>query len=253
MDKEALLALAKAKTSINTLALAFSALGVAAAGAAAGYQYAVRKLSEEFIEELELEVERTKKHYSQIKKTEYPTVQDAADALLPISRGELKERVASLITQAEYGDPAPEEPGMTQVAQNIFTDVENWDADAEEAQRDPSKPYILEHDEFYTSDRNSVTLTWFAGDGVLSDEKDEFVPDVDAVVGEANLERFGHGSRDPLILYVRNEGLDLDFEIVYSENKYTKQILGFDVKDDDDDESIQHSSGPRRFRQDRDE
>ena len=251
MDKKALLALVKAKTSINTFAAAFGALAIAAAGAAAGYQYASKKLSEQFLEELEIEVERTKKHYSQLKKSDYPTVQDAANAFLPISRGELREKVSALITQSEYGDPAPEETGLTQVAQNIFTNVENWDADAEEAQRDPAKPYILEHDEFYTSDRNSVTLTWFAGDGVLSDEKDEFVPDVDVVVGEANLERFGHGSRDPLILYVRNENLDLDFEIVYAEGKYTQQILGMDVKDDEDE--IKHSSGPRRFRLDRDE
>lgn len=247
MDKEAFLALAKAKTTIATLAAAFGAV----AGAVAGYQYAVKKLSEQFLEELELEVERTKKHYSQIKKTDYPTVQSAAEAFLPISKTELRDRVNTLIAQAEYGDPAQDTIGLTEVSQNIFTDVENWDADAEEAQRDPSKPYILEHDEFYTSDRNSVTLTWFVGDGVLSDEKDEFIPDIEMVVGEANLERFGHGSRDPNILYVRNESLDLDFEIVRSELEYTKQILGFSTSSDENE--IQHSSGPRRFRLDRDE
>jgi hypothetical protein len=46
-------------------------------------------------------------------------------------------------------------------------------------------------------------------------------------VGEENLAKFGHGSKDPNLVYVRNEGMDLDFEISYAEGKYSEQVMGF--------------------------
>ena len=89
---------------------------------------------------------------------------------------------------------------------------------------------------------NQVTLTYFEGDEVLSDERDQTVDDVDGLAGEDNLQRFGHGSGDPNVLYIRNEHISLDMEILRSKGKYTHEVLGF----------IEHSDQPkiRRFRSD---
>ena len=215
------------------------ATSVAAGGGS--YYYFQKRFNDEFETELRLAVEEevanTTKFYAMLRKEEYPTANDAAEELLDA----VVETTVGILTDEGYTSEKAAQ-GLTEVVRNVFTNAAatEWDADAEEAQRDPSKPYILEHDEFYSSENQSVTLNYFEGDNTLSDEKDEHIADMDGVVGEENLSRFGHGSRDPNVLYVRNETLDLDFEIVRNDGKYTEQVLGF----------IQHEDRPstRRFR-----
>jgi hypothetical protein len=79
----------------------------------------------------------------------------------------------------------------------------------------------------------------------LTDEVDTIVPDVDATVGVENMLRFGHGSGDPNVVYIRNPKLEADFEVTRSAGKYAKEVLGYD-----DGEHLQHSRGrePRKFR-----
>jgi hypothetical protein len=76
------------------------------------------------------------------------------------------------------------------------------------------------------------TLTYFEGDDVLTDEEDQPINETDDTVGNANLLKFGHGSKDNNIVYVRNEKLDLDFEITRSKGSYIKEVLGFIQHDD---------------------
>lgn len=137
------------------------------------------------------------------------------------------------------------------VKHNIFTDAEvdvvedDFDYKEELKHRGEVEPYIISHDEFMEgeSENTQVTLTYYEGDEVLTDEKDQPIPDVDETVGEDNIQRFGYGSKDPKIVYIRNPRLDIDFEVVQSQGKYTEEVLGF----------IQHSDNRikiRRFRGD---
>jgi len=84
------------------------------------------------------------------------------------------------------------------------------------------------------------TLTYFEGDDVLCKDDDTVIRDQDATVGLGNLSKFGHGSGDPNIVYVRNEELKVDLEIVHSDGKYAVDVAGF--KEDE----LQHSSMRRR-------
>lgn len=110
--------------------------------------------------------------------------------------------------------------------------------------RSPDRPYIITHDEFYENefDFPERQLTWFAGDEVLTDEQDVPVPDVERVCGEDNLLRFGYGSNDENIVYVRNEKLKLNLEISKSEGKYAHEVAGFSQ------DHIEHSDRPRKMR-----
>lgn len=230
MDKEMFAALARSKGFAVGLASVLSA----AASAAVTAGILMKRFEKQYQERLDEELLATQKFYTVLNKTEFKTPADAAAVLLPDDPDEADEMVEYLEKKANYD----EGNNLTEVVRNVFTDAETyvWDPDAEEALRDPGKPYILEHDEFYESDRIQSQLTWFEGDSVLADDKDEHIPDIDSIVGEGNLDRFGHGSRDPNILYIRNEHLDIDFEIVRNEGKYSEQILGF----------IQHEDAPRR-------
>lgn len=240
MNKEMLATMARSKEAIA----AFSAISGAIAGAAAAYVVLMKKFEKEFQDRLDTEVMATRNFYTVINKTQYPTPTDAALMLLDEENAEeVRQEMASYdetLSNLNYREIEEGESSLTEVVRNVFTDAANstWDPEAEEAARDRTKPYILEHDEFYESDRDQSQLTWFEGDGVLADDKDEHIPDIDGVVGLANLEKFGHGSRDPNILYIRNEKLEVDFEIVLNEGKYTEQIMGF----------IQHEDAPHRVR-----
>lgn len=131
-------------------------------------------------------------------------------------------------------------------------DESEWDYEAELVIRaeNADKPYILHHDEYFENETEyeQANLTYYEGDDTLVDDKDMPVPDETNVVGDDALTAFGHGSKDKNVVYVRNESLEMDFEIVRSNGKFSVEVLGFD---DTEGESLQHSH--RRFRQERDD
>lgn len=130
--------------------------------------------------------------------------------------------------QNQNSTPEPEE-----VAQNVFSHaatIDGWDQDREEASRAPGRPYVISHDEYmensYEHEQN--TLTWYAGDEILADERESHLEDVEGLVGEANLKLFGHGSRDSSIVYIRNEVKEIDFEVTLNKGTYAAEVLGFE-------------------------
>jgi hypothetical protein len=49
----------------------------------------------------------------------------------------------------------------------------------------------------------------------------------DNLVGDKNLDRFGHGSNDAFIVYIRNDQLEIVYEVVLSPNSYAEEVHGF--------------------------
>lgn len=214
------------------------ATGVAATGVT--YFATRQKFYKDLDAMVEEQVANTKHFFESYKKPS--PVEIAKDLEIQ----ELEGTVSDLIQENGYRTSEPEptaEPELHEISRNIFTDAmagHDFDFEKEVPLRSSEKPYVIEHDEFYESDRQTITLTWFEGDEVLADEKDEHIPNPDHVVGDENLQRFGYGSRDPNIVYVRNETMDIDFEIVKNDGKYTEQVLGFMQHDD--------KIGVRKFR-----
>lgn len=216
MDKTQVIALLKSKAVVG------SAIGLAAGGVgvAVGYAIAYKKLDATFQKRMDEEIEDTKRFYKSLSKKDFPSPLDALDKL----QNGMQTIVEDMVVDLEY---APDGDELVEVARNVFTNATDFDFDEEMKKRGPDTPYILEHDEFYNSDLQSSTLTYFLGDNVLSDDRDEHIPDIDAIVGENNLTKFGHGSRDPNILYIRNERIDVDFEVILDQGNYTEKVLGF--------------------------
>lgn len=156
------------------------------------------------------------------------------------ARASLEEVTGRNVDVEVPGEEAP-------VNQNVFEmadpGTDEFDYETEERNRSEDTPYVISHDEFMASEKDyqQVSLTYYEGDDVLADEKDQVIDDEDAVVGSHNLLRFGQGSKDNNIVYIRNDRLTLEFEVVRSQNKYVEQVLGF----------IEHSADdrrPRKFR-----
>ena len=76
-----------------------------------------------------------------------------------------------------------------------------------------SKPYVISPEEFDENGYNTVSLTYYA-DGVLTDFSDNVVENVEELIGPDALNHFGEYDYDPYSVYVRNDELALDIEIL---------------------------------------
>lgn len=247
----------------------------ASAGVAAGYIYAKKELEKEYNDRANREIAEEQQRLRQrYKDGQY------ADPIELLRAKQGDEAVEALDDEARaahrvYSGDSPEvesdaedealaarsmsRAGIQQnrdgsgvvVKESIFddhvpTEDTGWDYAIEQAARDanPKDPYVIHHDEYYENETNyeQAKLTYFEGDNVLLDERDQPVAD-DAVVGEENLAKFGHGSRDHNIVYVRNDNVEVDFEIHRSMGSWQEE-LGFA---EEDENSLKHGQ-LRRFR-----
>lgn len=73
------------------------------------------------------------------------------------------------------------------------------------------EPYVISPDEYGENEEyETLSFTYYA-DGVLTDDMDDPIDDVDDIVGEDSLNHFGEYEDDTV--FVRNERLKCDYEI----------------------------------------
>jgi hypothetical protein len=96
--------------------------------------------------------------------------------------------------------------------------------------RDTTAPYVISIDEFMEATdadaRAQITLTYYSDDDVLTDDKDIPIDDIDETIGTENLSHFGEGSGDGRIVYIRNEHMDVDFEVILHQGNYAELVHG---------------------------
>lgn len=93
------------------------------------------------------------------------------------------------------------------------------------------RPYVISPADFDTEDDYEVySLTYYA-DGVLVDEQNNPIEDVDAMVGRDSLTHFGEYEDDAV--HVRNEAMQCDFEILRDLSKYSDVFRNGPRPDDD--------------------
>jgi hypothetical protein len=109
---------------------------------------------------------------------------------------------------------------------------DGWSYPRELAQRTPDKPYIIHQDEFHSNETGfqQVTYSYYAGDGVMTDEQDNVIGNVQNLIGEDNL-RWGHGSDDMNVVHIRNSELELEFEVCRTPKSYEQEVLGLEHSD----------------------
>lgn len=110
---------------------------------------------------------------------------------------------------------------------------ENPEGDTFEIIRSADHPYIISVEEYMTDDDDfeKVSFAFYDEDGVLLDESDRPVPDVEGIVGIMNLHHFGLHSGSKNTLYVRNERINHDIEIHLDEGSYSEAFLGVKLTD----------------------
>jgi len=228
-------------------------------GSVSGYFLAKRKLGRQFDERLEQELQQMKAFYQTINK---PSPEFLAEQLLDEEDlqpkhqydttsdevpQEVLERIADNMAAAQAQVDAEAKP-ITE--HNAFEDpAPAWVQADEELERRNGVPYIISHDEFYNNEWEfeEGQLTYYEGDDTLTDSRDEPIPQQYATVGELTLEKFGHGSNDPNIVYVCNEKMEMIFEICRSNKSYAVDVLGYEDKETE----LKHSDRPLKFKDSR--
>ena len=245
-----------------------------AVGAAAGFIYAKRKLTAEFEAIAEQEIADAKAFYSTLnKKGKFETPAQAVEKLmgpeaaaaLASYQGQSVEVVTAdegLMEVAEEvqaqvqeeNSEHPIEPQKSQVLfEGVALNIDAWDIDAEQMNRELGRPYVITENEWSenewseNSDNNDrQVLTYFASDDTLVDENEAMIDDINGTVGQDNMKRFGHGCDDPNVVFIRNEKLATDFEVLRHNGSYAEEVLGLVETDD----HVEHSAMSRRRRLD---
>lgn len=84
------------------------------------------------------------------------------------------------------------------------------------------EPYIIQPSEYGEfEDYEQLSLTYYSGDRVLTDDMDEFIDDADDVVGADFMSHFGENEDDPDSIYIRNDRLKCDYEILLDVRAYS--------------------------------
>jgi hypothetical protein len=238
------------------------------AGVAAGYFariYQANREIEEIIEEedpedanfqLQFEFdERTRVFNHAMQEASFIMTQlkEGAQSFLDQRADDMHRSMAShpAFRETEDGEieiiPLVEEP--VEIHQTIFSDNgdEIWDWEIEKECRGPDEPYIIHHDEFFEKEADMYSqtcLTYYKGDNILCDEEDTPLYGFERIVGEL---KFGHGSLDSNVVYIRNERLEAEYEVTLDHGYYQVQVLGQAIEDDLN-RDVKHSV--RKFRQD---
>lgn len=237
-------------------------LGVGLAGGfVIGGLYMNRRLRLKYEQLVEEEIDEMREHFRKrmIAKEEKPDLASTAEKIvkregydgpatpveededggIPPEEEELSEDPVMAAEDEAAGEPSlEEEPEVESVFDKDEPQPGGWDYETEVARRRPEYPYVIHVDERYDKDGYTHTeLTYYAGDDVLCDTDDKPVEDIDKVVGVANMEKFGHGSGDKDVVFIRNDTLELEVEVTRDEGSYSEVVHG-----------IQHSDEPRRRR-----
>lgn len=230
----------------NPVILVGVALVAGSIGAFVGYKVAEKRLSTKFDKLLAEELEKTKEHYSAITKTgDYETPESTAAILISEEEREEFTKISSEYEQEsnEFAGVSVQEKSKTldsdgdevevTKTRNIFVDgrpIEEFDYEAEEENRSGDHPYVISMEEFFENEPDHIqfSMVYYEGDGVLTDDSDEIVEHVSEYIGEENLTRFGYGSKDRNMVYIRNEKTNADYEIARSAGHYVTEVLGMD-------------------------
>jgi hypothetical protein len=144
-----------------------------------------------------------------------------------------------------YASQTREEPTIVNMIP-IIDDSVNWDPSPaeeealretiEDENKDLQTPFVISVEDYMEGEDGfeSHTLTYYAKDQQLCDDKDQLIPDVRQTVGFGNLEKFGKMSGNGDTVYIRNYKRQADYEVVRDHGSYREEVLNISTWDDDD-------------------
>lgn len=131
----------------------------------------------------------------------------------------VKRNVAEGIKDSDRTKPDLKEYAE-QLKKNGYTRYSDLSADDEGVSDKQTKPYVIPPEQFGDDENyDQISLTYYA-DGVLADENDEVIDDVEETVGIESLNHFGEYDDDSV--FVRNDTRKCDYEILLDQRTYSE-------------------------------
>lgn len=234
---------------VNNKEVLYLGIGLVVGGVV-GYLAAKKRLEAVYDERADSEIAEVKEHYKILHKKEYSEPKDYiadkyGDALASLGYTTEEERlkVAEGLDKLMSGGVDTDtyiqnafDLDDKDVGEEITTSRSRTHGDPMKdpewlksvENRDTSKPYIISEEEFSLENRHfdKVTLGYFVEDDTLVDDQDRPIDDAERSIGSDALMNFGLYSGDPNIVFVRNEQVSIDYEVVRDERSYQEVILG---------------------------
>ena len=240
---------AQVTRQIDPRLLSYVGVGLAAGFATGfyfGYKLARKRTKAEALQEAEEEIDKMREYYESklTAATEKPDLEELIE-----ERGYSTDVDEEREPARALRPPVPivVAPVPVVIGSSNNTSVASQDPDwiwaQELANRTPDKPYIIHEEEFTANetDYEQTQYTYWAGDDVLTDTDNTPVSQPNQVVGRENL-RFGHGAGDANIVFIRNDGLNLEIEINREPGSFEEEVLG---KTRPVEDGLEHSSQTR--------
>lgn len=156
-----------------------------------------------------------KTKYEQIAQEEIDSVKEAfSKRFIPEDSNGVQENEGPQMTLDEYAEKLKEMKYANDLAM-----AEKEKKGVTDADMNKNEPYVISPEEFGELDGyDAVSLNYFA-DGVLTDDWDNEIEDVDDMVGLDSLNHFGEYEDDSV--FVRNDRDKVDYEILLDSRNFS--------------------------------
>ena len=202
---------------MKTLPAIFSIIGAFGAGFAAGF-FAVKKKCEARADKEVASVKDSfQKHLNELSK------EGKLKDVPPTRRGASKKKKEEKNDERDIRSvPLPTDPA-TEKYKDYSAPYRSTAASKQPTKERSKKlePYVISPDEYMGSDYTAKTLVYYA-DRVLASDDDTRIDNPTMVVGRDALTSFGRYDDDSV--YVRDDNLKVDYEILRSEKDYADVV-----------------------------
>lgn len=233
----------------EVVALVAGAAG-ATLGASGTYFVTKKKLEAKYAAIASQEIAEARTYFTMKIEEEKPDPEqlalDLGYELPPDEQVLTEEEVQELVKQRQDEREEFDSPLPKTKYSNVFRDRRAGVVPIEPTMenRGQKQIYVINTLEFNQNDpdHTQLELAYYAGDDVLTDGSKP-IDDPEKYVGDEAIDRFGHGSDDPNVVYVRNHQMEVDFCITRTEEKFIVSVLGLD-----DPDELKHEDRVRRSR-----
>lgn len=163
-----------------------------------------------------------KEHYAQIAQEEIDSVKETFGKLYDADKNST-EKTEDIPDEEDPEPSIAENQEMQQKAKKMITTLDytsySVKPEIDTTEEHPSdKPYVITPDEFGEfEDYETISLTFYA-DQIVCDDNNEPLENLNDVIGFESLNHFGEYEDDSV--YVRNDRLKCDYEILLDMRKY---------------------------------
>lgn len=186
-------------------------------GAAAGSYITYQKMVEDEEERINAEVETA---LGRLRCKEKPASGSNANATEEVTKALKEANLAYVEVAKQYREFEEDAEEMNDADLNKHLAEREHPTD-DEKEKTPVI-YEITRDEYDESDFVGLTYTYFNEDDILLDEGDDVVDKPEELVGDM----LSHFDDRQEVMYVRNNALGIDFEIIRRFSSYAEDILG---------------------------